>query len=378
MIRKIHVFASLGNRKKLPAGGGQTSARRLVKVLENQKYNVSVVNRTVTAYTSESLYSKFYKCYGYLVDPIRWFFHLLLGKKKDSAILVIGYSGSLFPYYFLFVRIGKLLGYKTVVYIKGGFTTEKYNRLKQFSKNSYITGLEKTDVALYEGEEGATISMNVQPDTKAVWIPNYVENGFAPHCFPSKSEDSINLLYFGRIHYNKNILLIIDIFDKLCDKFSNMNLTIIGSGLRNYELEIEKRIKKSPNKDRIKRLARVSHDDLKTIIDSQHIFVFPSVEAQEGHSNALNEAMSFGVVPVVSNNNFLPSIVGNKRLVIDEMTVDEFVRVIEDVIESGDYDKLSREMYERVQQEFTQSVVEKKLKETLDRVFSGSWVRNDN
>ena len=167
-MKKIHIFASLGNRKKLPAGGGQTSARRLVKVLEGLKYDVRVVNRTVTAYTSESFYSKLYKCFGYLIDPIRWFFHLLFGKRKDSAILVIGYSGSLFPYYFLFVKIGKLLGYKTVIYIKGGFTTEKYNNLKPFSKNSYIKGLKKADVALYEGEEGATISTNVQPDTKAV------------------------------------------------------------------------------------------------------------------------------------------------------------------------------------------------------------------
>lgn len=368
MIKIIHIFASLGNRKKLPAGGGQTSARRLVKVLENQKYDVSVVNRIVTPYTSESLYSKFYKCYGYLVDPIRWFFHLLLGKKKDSAILVIGYSGSLFPYYFLFVRIGKLLGYKTVVYIKGGFTTEKYNRLKQFSKKSYITGLKKTDVALYEGEEGVTISTKVQPNTKAVWIPNYVEKGFTPLCCPSKPEDTINLLYFGRIHYNKNILLIIDVFDKLCGRFSNMNLTIIGSGLHDYEQKIEKRIKESPYKNRIKRLARISHDELKTIIASQHFFVFPSVEIQEGHSNALNEAMCYGLVPVVSNNNFLPNIVGNGRLVAKDMTTDAYVRIIENIIDRGDYAALSQEMYNRVKDNFTQSVVENKLKAVIDSI----------
>ena len=368
MIKTIHVYASLGNRKKLPAGGGQTSARRLVKVLENQKYDVSVVNRTVTPYTSESLYSKFYKCYGYLVDPIRWSFHLLFGKKKNSAILVIGYSGSLFPYYFLFVKIGKLLGYKTIIYIKGGFTTEKYNHLKQFSKNSYITGLEKTDIAMYEGEEGVTISNKVQPNTKAVWIPNYVENGFAPLCCPSKPEDTINLLYFGRIHYNKNILLIIDVFDKLCGKFSNMNLTIIGSGLHDYEQKIEQRIIESPYKNRIKRLARISHDELKTIITSQHFFVFPSTEIQEGHSNALNEAMSYGLVPVVSNNNFLPNIVGNSRLVAKNMTIDAYASIIENVIDSGDYATLSQEMYKRVKNSFTQNVVENKLKEVINNI----------
>lgn len=368
MKEKIHVFASLGNRKKLPAGGGQTSARRLVKVLEGLSYDVRIVNRTVTAYTSESLYSKLYKCYGYIVDPIRWFFHLLFENKENSITLVIGYSGALFPYYFLFVRIGKMLGYKTIIYIKGGFTAEKYNHLSQFSKNSYIRGLKKTDVALYEGEEGVSVSTKVQPNTKAVWAPNYVENGFAPlHC-PPKTDDLINLLYFGRIHYNKNILLIIDIFDKLCDRYSNMTLTIVGSGLHDYEQKIDQRINKSPYKNHINRLSRVSHDDLKNIISNQHFFVFPSVEAQEGHSNALNEAMSYGLVPVVSNNNFLPSIVGNSCLVAKEMTAEEYASIIGNVIERGDYVTLSQEMYNRVKDNFTQNVVENKLKGLIDNL----------
>lgn len=370
LTRKAYMYASLGNIKKLAAGGGQTSARRLVNVLRGLEYDICVVNRIKPAYSSGNLFLKLYKYYGYLADPFRWFFRLLFGHRQTAFTLVIGYSGLLFPFYFLFVRIAKLLGYKTIIYIKGGFTEKKYKSFPKIIQKSYIKGLLKADLAMYEGEEGTNLSEQLQPLTKAVWIPNYVEDGFAPHFCPMKSKDEINLLYFGRIHYEKNILMILDVYDQLSRRLANVSLTIVGSGDEDYEREIDYRISISPNKEGIYRFSRMGHEELKQILISQHFFIFPSTEVQEGHSNALNEAMSYGLIPIVSDNNFLPSIVGNRRLVVREMTIDAFVCVVQDVIESGDFQKISKEMYERVQNNFTQSIVEKKMKEMIDNLFS--------
>ena len=45
-------------------------------------------------------------------------------------------------------------------------------------------------------------------------------------------------------------------------------------------------------------------------LQKAHFFVFPSQEKMEGHSNSLTEAMTFGVVPIVSAAGFNASIVG--------------------------------------------------------------------
>ena len=363
-MKTIYLFASLGDLQKIAAGGGQTSARRLVKVLKGLGYEVEVVNRTIPPYTIETLGAKLHKAMGFVIDPIRYFFYLLIRirRRGNSVSMTIGYSGFLFPYFFLFVRIGKLLGYKTTIYVKGGFTEEKFECFSKYLKNSYSKGLKKTDFAFYEGEEGANISKKVAPKTESVWIPNYVEDGFAPVTNPNKPKGRFNLLYFGRIHEAKNVTLIVDVFNSLCEKYNNISLTIVGSGGSEYEKSVALKIDNSIYKKRICRIERTEHEKLKDILASHHFFIFPSVESQEGHSNSLNEAMSYGLVPVVSDNNFLPSIVGNDRLVIHEMSAEAYASVIMDVIESGDYDKLSHEIYNRIQQHFTQGVVEKKNK----------------
>lgn len=365
-MKTIHLFASLGDLNKTAAGGGQTSARRLVRLLEGQGYKVDVVNRTIPPYTAESIGAKLHKAIGFVLDPFRYFFHLLFKKRKDAISMVLGYSGYLFPYYFLYVKIGKFLGYRTSIYIKGGFTEVKFEGFSENLKRSYRNGLKKTDLALYEGEVGANLSVRESPNTKAVWIPNYVENNFMPEQLPFKPKETMNLLYFGRIHPAKNVVMIVDVFDCLSKKFENINLTIVGSGDSEYEKQLDSRLNASINKIRIRRIARIEHEKLKEILASHHFFVFPSVEGQEGHSNSLNEAMSYGLVPIVSDNNFLPSIVGNERLVVHEMSTDAYAQVIMDVIENRGYDTLSHEMYNRVQKHFTQKVVEKNLKEIIE------------
>ena len=366
MTKSIHIYASLGVIGKKAAGGGQVSARRLVKVLDGMGYEVLVVNRTIPPYTSKTLWAKLHKIIGFFIDPIRFFLHLLLRRRKDSVALIIGYSGKLFPYYFLFVRIGKLLGYKTVFYLKGGFTESKFTSISKKLQGVYKKGLMKVDFALYEGEEGANISTRICPKTRAIWIPNFVENGFYPKQFPIKPNDTINLLYFGRIQPSKNVLMVVDVFDLLCASFSNIKLTIVGSGDLEYEMLLSERLKQSQNAKKIIWQSRIEHERLKDILLNHHFFVFPSDEPQEGHSNSLNEAMSFGLVPIVSNFNFLPRIVGNEQLVVQTMKAESFASTIERIIKNDYLESLSREMYERVQLHFTQFAVERKLKEVLN------------
>lgn len=360
----IHLYASLGDRNKTAAGGGQTSARRLVKVLEGLGYEVQVVNRIIPAYTSESLVEKIHKIAGYFIDPFRYFFHLLFKSRRNGVSFVIMYAGRLFPFYFSFVRIGKLLGFRTVIYIKGSFTKDKYQSLSTRMKESYASGLRKVDLAFYEGKDGEETSLKVNPQTKAVWLPNYIENDFMPKCLVKRDLEPINIMYFGRLDPGKNIILVVETFDLLCQRLDNIRLNIVGSGESEYTKLIEKRISQSPYKDRIIRTSRIDHDKLKEFLPSQHFYLFPT--ESEGHSNALTEAMAYGVVPIASRRGFNASVVGNDSIIVDEMKAEAYRDVVMNVLENDIFDSLSNEMFERVRTHFNQTVVEKKLANELN------------
>lgn len=147
-------------------------------------------------------------------------------------------------------------------------------------------------------------------------------------------------------------------------------MSIIGTSAGEYTQRVASRIEQSPYKNRIVRKEKQSHERLKDILKNQHLFLFPSVEKREGHSNALNEAMAWGVVPVVSNNNFLSSIVGDNSLVVSELVVDSYVSVIMRLIQNPLLLKQkSQWVYERVKANFTQSMVEGNLQKEIEKII---------
>lgn len=364
MIRKkenIFFIASYGDFNNLPLGGGQTAARRLLATLRRLGYNVIAIHRHPP--TSQKRFVRGLQFLFWMFFDITFVFFILLFKsRKGSMTLYMGYMGNtLVPLEWAMSCITRFLGYTNAMYLAGGGTANVYSRsnvvLKMFERG--IVNNHK--LVMTEGFENMTFVSTIS-STKAAYLPNYTEEGFAPQIYPQKPNDRWSFMYFGRICKEKNILLIIDVFNIICNHYCKSYLTIIGGGPDEYCKMVDEKIQKSPYKENITRIGRSNHDTLKQMMVGQHFYLFPSGEPREGHSNALNEAMSYGLVPIVSDNNFLPSIVGNINLVVHEMQAESYVKVILDVIESGQYEKFSREMYERVRHNFTQDIVEKKLK----------------
>lgn len=366
-MKKIYFVASFGNFNKLPLGGGQTAARRLLTTLQNLGYDVTPIKRH-----PPTARHKFFRAFQFgfwmCVDPILLFCRLILKSRENTLTLYMGFLGRiLIPLEFMMSGITHLLGYKNLLYLAGGGTEKMYQQSWAIMRYLERRILKNYRLVMVEGLENIDF-VKKRSNSETFYLPNFTENGFAPSVLPLKPSNKWNLIYFGRITEVKNVLLCIEIFNSLCNKYNNVTLTIVGGGDVYYCKLLEEKIASSPNRDKITRIGRSSHDELKRILIEQHFFLFPSNEPREGHSNALNEAMSFGIVPVVSNNNFLPSIVGNNRLVAKIIVADIYTQIITDVIESGDYESLSREMFERVQQNFTQSVVEKKLQEAIESI----------
>lgn len=364
-MNRIIFIASFGNFKKLPLGGGQTAARRLLSTLKDMGYQVTVIKRhpaTAQKKYLRALQFGFWMC----IDPIFLFLKLAFRTRKDTITLYMGYMGSvLVPLEFMMSCVTRFLNYKNVMYLAGGGTEKIYNQSNKFSQYLQRKILNNYKLIMTEGIENIDFVRRYS-NVSTFHLPNFTEEGFAPNSYPTKPSDKWNIIYFGRISISKNVLLGIDIFNKLCSKYDNMYFTIIGGGKKFYCDLVEKKINESPFRNKISRQGRLSHEMLKQVMTSQHFFLFPSNEPREGHSNALNEAMSYGIVPIVSNNNFLPSIVGNNRLVAHQMDIDTFVNIITNIIEERDFHILSHQMYKRVKQNFTQEVVVIRLKKIIE------------
>ena len=368
MLGRIYFFASFGNLKEVPIGGGQTSARRLKDTLIRAGFNVLPTNRHRPK-SQSGITRKLEILFWAFVDPIIFALKLLCHSRNNSLVLFIGYSGSMLPMETAIGMIAKLLGYKVVFYLKGGGAKLLYEKGSRLYRWTFRKTLKLYSLVMVEGEENGQM-INQISSTTTFYLPNYAEDGFAPKELPCKDKDTVRIVYFGRIHKDKNILFIIEVFEKLCEKANNIVLSIIGTGAGDYSQSVSQRIDLSPYKDRIYRMEKQSHDGLKGILKEQHIFIFPSVEKREGHSNSLNEAMAWGVVPVVSNNNFLPSIVNDDSLVSISLDIQSYVKIIEKLINDKSLlRQKSEQVFKRVKINYTQTVIVERLIKEIGKIL---------
>lgn len=367
--KQIFLFASFGNLDEVPAGGGQTSARRLLNTLVRIGYRVKPTNRHRPISNNRFLF-RFEVLFWAFVDPILFALRLLFMSRKKSLVLFIGYSGAMLPMETVIGLLVRLLGYKVIFFLKGGGAKSLYENGSFIYRLLFKYSIRLYNEVFVEGEENAGLIHEIS-NTSVFYLPNFTEDGFAPEKLSKKPESPINIIYFGRICNDKNVLLILDIYDKICDLLQNTNLTVIGDGDKGYLNKVKKRIEISHNKKTISLMSKQNHDYLKSILEKQHFFLFPSSEKREGHSNALNEAMAWGVVPIVSDNNFLPSIVGDDSLVVHDMDISSYVGIIQDLIQNkGLYDIKSQQVYDRVRCNFTQTIVENKLNEEIKKIYN--------
>lgn len=363
MIKKLIMFASFGNLSKSPQGGGQTAARRLAHTIMNTGTEVILLNRH-RYYFQNKILDKLSMFFGIIID-LPWLFYQLLSRKwNESAILYMSYCGSLMPFDLLVTIEMKILGYKNIFFYAGGGGNNLYEKGHFIYRKMFQWVIQHYDDVMLEGQEGIELVKSVGA-RRTFYLPNFTEKDFAPSKLFDKPIEIINIVFVGRITRVKNVLLILEIYEELCRRYSHIYLNIVGNGDKEYEEKVDSKINHSNNKNKICRFAWMDHDNLKCLLKKQHIFLFPSAEPREGHSNALNEAMSWGIVPVVSSNNYLPSIVGYKELVANDYEVRSYVDIISKLIDENSIPHYSQLMFERVKTYFTQEVVEKRLEEEL-------------
>jgi glycosyltransferase involved in cell wall biosynthesis len=141
-----------------------------------------------------------------------------------------------------------------------------------------------------------------------VQLPNGVETDLIDPKSGYNFGKTVRVTFVGRLHDQKGLDILFQGFSKLCEKFSSLDiqLQLVGDGpLRNNLLSLAKQLKIDAKVNFVGKTDRVY-----SYLKETDIFVLPS--RAEGMSNALLEAMAFGLPVIVSN------IPGNALLVQNE------------------------------------------------------------
>lgn len=368
MIKKFYVFGNIGKMSELPKSGGQTSARRVISGLERMGYEMEPIVRRRCVMEGKFIHFMETQSFAW-IDLGKILKHIMFGNRKECAFLALTYGGNLAPYELIISMIVRMLGYKTVTYMKGGQFMDYYNRGGKFYRWLVKKNMDLQSQVWFEGLPSLEIVRKIS-NSHLVYYPNYVVDENICNTVSERPKDRIDLCYFGRVTPDKNVDVVLDAFHILCGKYDDVYLTVIGgSGFsKSYVEDIDERIEKSPYKSRITRKGLTPFSEIKEIMQSQHFFVFPSKERCEGHSNSLNEAMAQGLIPIVSDYHFNRAIVGDDRLIVDGYEAKAYAERIEWLRSNCDMRKLSVQMRDRVRENFSFDIVNNRIFEELKKL----------
>jgi len=139
------------------------------------------------------------------------------------------------------------------------------------------------------------------------------------------------ILYVGAIRPHKNILRLLEAFNKLKkEKKIKHKLILIGKGKIPYIYDVRKKISDFSLANDVLIMEEIEQDKLIDFYCGADLFVFPSL--YEGFGLPPLEAMACGCPVVCSNNSSLPEVVGDSALTVNPMFEDKLASAIYRVI----------------------------------------------
>lgn len=360
----------MGKLDQLPKSGGQTSARRVMKGFREEGIEIIPIRRhraeqqTKIGHILEVSYFAIY-------DLLKMIAKMLFRRRKNAAFMQMTYAGPLVPYEFILTLAARMMGFKSLEYLQGGMMMDTYPKGGILHKWLYKNNMEMQSAACFEGYDALILTKSVTPKPLLIYLPSYVFDEKIPPQAPKKPKGEINFCFFGRIGKSKNVLIIIEIYNLFCMSHPHLrtSLTLVGSGdNKDYLKKVDDAVKNSPYTNNIKQYGNSSYEFLVEMMQKQHFYIFPTEERAEGHSNALNEAMSQGVIPIACDYHFNKTVIGEDCLVVKGYAAQDYVKAIDNVINNMDMDELSEKLCNRVRNLFAYSIVNPQVCNTIKNI----------
>lgn len=188
-------------------------------------------------------------------------------------------------------------------------------------------------------------------------------------CHAPLSEDSFNMVHFGRISFEKNIDIILDAFKIVLENLPYCKLTIVGKGPALKSL-IQK-AKSLQLNNKIHFTGYVSEDKLHNILCSSDLFVTASPIETQGL--VILEAMAVGLPVIGPNSLAIPEAIkhGKNGFVFQNHNVSQFAEQILSILENQNLKKTFGENSRKYVSKYDLKLVVKKLEEIYHSITKG-------
>lgn len=361
MKRQIVFYAPIGKGTPIERiGGAEAGCLKTMDIYTKAGIEVLHLNRPVSKgglikYVIEMC-----------IVPIRLFFILLV--HPLAVIHIVGFYHRTVLQEYIMMSIGHILNHKVIYELRNGSMVKSYNDGSAFYRALLGGLLKKADVVLCQGIEYIDMIRD-KFGIERSYYPNYIMNDFIePN--NTKRGERLRLVYVGRVVPEKNIDVCIKVLALLRGDGKDAYLDIVGGYNENYKNMLNKLISEEKVDDFITFHGRKQSIYIKDILHKAHYFLFPSEEINEGHSNALTEAMGCGVVPIASTAGFNVSICGIQDLIANDVLPESYVRIIQNIEKDNRWAEYSNYCYNRILNNYTESIVSKKLISYITPLFA--------
>ena len=233
---------------------------------------------------------------------------------------------------------------------------------KRWKKFFYFSLIERRMLSFAHGIRA--VSENEQRNLKDLFQREVflVENGVAVEPYAPKSDDEKVFLFISRLHHKKGILPFVQAWVEVMKGHLKNKLIIAGPD----EGELEK-LQPYLGNTSIEYVGPVYGDEKKSLMRRSHYFVLPSYS--EGFPTSVVEAMSYGLIPLISSGCNFPAVFTERLGHQVEPDTSSLSNVLNE-LKNGSFDEpLSRRNHAYVERHNSETYIGEQLMEMYTKLL---------
>lgn len=334
-------------------------------------FDLSEINFPVRmGHTLNTLTKGVYKYFSRYPRRFRVYDYLIWNLKELTKDLDILHSADIwYPFTYQALKTGipvVVTEWENIPFIYEGSPCGKIKKYAREHVRHFIAISEKAKRALVvEGVDSSRIS--VVPagiDCERFKPANREKEVLRRYKIP---EDTVNILFVGRLSPEKGIFDLLSAFSRLCRNFRNVFLVIVGSGSPEIMLEIARVKAELKIEDKVRLLGSIKYSLMPKIHNLADVLCLPSVATkywEEQFGYVLVEAMACGKPVVSTLTGSIPEVVvdGATGLLVQPNDVDALQEALEKfILDEKKRERLGRNGRQRVLRKFEANKIAEQL-----------------
>jgi glycosyltransferase involved in cell wall biosynthesis len=325
---RVAFCGPIAARDEAAKGGMESGAREMISELEMRQIQVCEFAYPAPNRHRHSVIKGLHYMLGL---PVLFARILVSSRKYDVLHLTILYRHFIYPE-FVLVLGARALRLPVLLNLRPGDWWLQYQQrsfLYRFIFRTIVRVSQRVAVESFNLMEPMR-SLGTEP----IYIPSFVTVEPRKRTEGESQSTLVKLVYLGALNDAKGLTIVLEARRHLEKSGINAVLKVIGAGDPAYE----QMIRDTYYEPEVTWLGEIPHRRVRQAISDSHFFLFPTAFIGEGHSNALNECMAEGIVPIVSDHGANRNVVDNAGIVLEMgASASEYSASIKSVWNSGEW-----------------------------------------